>query len=324
LRVDNFVYTEESVKSALAHLDRDGLLTISFATGSKHPVTRRLYSTIEAAQGFPPRTYVDDQWDSVLFLAGPAAKQTEIAAEQIKGLRPWPQPGDESKSKTATDDWPFLYLEFDSAGVILYLFVLVAAVIAPAFMLTRPTGRSDITAGAWGNMFFLGQAFMLVETKSITQLSLFFGATWMVSSAVIGCVLVLACLANWCAGRLKTTNLLPFYGGLAAALLLDFFFHVPAESQVHPLLLAWAATLIGCLPIFFGGLIFSMCFRNAKAPAQYLSANLLGVAFGGLTENACLVTGTKSLVLIAILLYGMSFAALHLGNKKISDDQPPP
>jgi hypothetical protein len=316
VRVDNFVYTVESIKSAIAHLKDDGLLTISFATGAKHPVTRRLYQTIKEAQGgSAPLAFVDNKWDSVLFCIGPGAKDLHIDAAQSKNLRPWPQSEDGTVSKPSTDDWPFLYLESDATGIFLYFGILFVAVLLPAITLTRARS-GPITPGAWVNMLFLGQAFMLVETKSITQLSLFFGATWLVSSVVIACVLFLAYVANWFAGRIQTANLLPFYIGLAAALLLDFVFQVPIDTQAHPLALAALTTLINCLPILFGGLIFSLCFRTAGAPALYLSANLLGVAIGGLTENLCLLTGIKSLVLIAMMLYALSYVALWFSSKQ--------
>jgi L-asparagine transporter-like permease len=81
-------------------------------------------------------------------------------------------------------------------------------------------------------------------------------------------------------------------------------------------MLASIATLIACLPIFFGGLIFSLCFRESNTPALYLSANLLGVAVGGLTENLCMVTGIKNLVIIAMILYALSFLALRVGARQ--------
>lgn len=310
VRVDNFVYTVESIKSAIGHLDTGGLLTLSFATGGKHPVTRRLYESIAQAQGSYPQAYVDHAWDSVLFLCGPTAKGITVEPAQLGTLKAWPQAGEMTATRPATDDWPFLYLDFDAAGMVLYFGILIVAVLMPAWLLTRAR-QGAITGSEWGNMFFLGQAFMLVETKSIIQLSLFFGATWLVSSVVIICVLLLACFANWLASRIKTTNVLPFYFCLAAALALDLCFHVPASWEINPLVLVGIATLICCLPVLFGGLIFSLCFRQAKAPQLYLSANLLGVAIGGLTENLSLLTGVRGLSIVAMVLYGLSFFALR-------------
>jgi hypothetical protein len=314
VRVDNFVYTKQSIESALKRLDEGGLLTISFATGGQSPVTRRLYQTIAAAQGSPPHTYVDDEWDSVLFLVGPEAAKVKISAGDLKIVHPWPGPNDLTESQPSTDDWPFLYLIYNPLGALTYIGTLLVSVVVPAFLLSRST-KGAISSGQWGNMFFLGQAFMLVETKSITQLSLFFGATWIVSSVVIACVLILAYLANWCAGKLQPEILPRIYVMLGASLLLDYFFQVPATTDISPMLLAIVSVVVGCLPIFFGGMIFSLCFRQAAAPALFLAANLLGVAIGGLAENLCLVTGIKSLVVIAMLMYGMSYVSLLIKAK---------
>jgi hypothetical protein len=57
-------------------------------------------------------------------------------------------------------------------------------------------------------------------------------------------------------------------------------------------------------------MIFSTCFGKTKFSTQALSANLLGVSIGGLTENLCVVTGTPNLTYIAMLLYAMSYLAV--------------
>jgi hypothetical protein len=322
IRVDNFVYTVPAIKSALEHLNPDGLLSLSFGTGGPSPVTRRLYQTIGAANGTPPIAFVDDPWDSVLFLAGPAATATNVSEHSPSPYRHWPRADEKTASQPSTDDWPFLFLEDDVSGAILYFGVLLVAVVLPAVLLTKADEKT-IGRQAWGNMFFLGQAFMLVETKSITQMSLFFGATWLSSSAVVGCILMLAFAANWLASKIKSSVVWPYYCGLAIALVLDYCFTVPSASSLHPMLMVAISTLVSCLPVFFGGLIFSLCFRQAKAPQIYLSANLLGVAVGGLTENLCLLSGIKSLIIIAGVLYGLSLIALLCLKKGETDTLQP-
>jgi hypothetical protein len=44
-------------------------------------------------------------------------------------------------------------------------------------------------------------------------------------------------------------------------------------------------------------------------------AFVLGVAFGGLTENMCLLVGTKGLSLVALLLYALSLLSLILAER---------
>src|SRR6516162_5685579 len=55
-----------------------------------------------------------------------------------------------------------------------------------------PRGRIAIN----NRMFFLGAAFMLLETRAVVQMALLFGSTWLVNSAVFFTVLVLILLAN--------------------------------------------------------------------------------------------------------------------------------
>src|SRR5437763_6015129 len=77
-----------------------------------------------------------------------------------------------------------------------------------------------------GRMFFLGAAFMLLETKAVVQLALLFGSTWIVNSMVFFTALVLILLANLFVLKTPPTRLLWHYAGLvgllAAAILTPF------------------------------------------------------------------------------------------------------
>jgi len=152
-------------------------------------------------------------------------------------------------------------------------------------------------------MFFLGLAFMLVETKSITQLSLLFGATWIVSAVVILVILMLAFAANRVVDRFRVMRVPVAYVGLVLALVLDYVYHVPTSSAFPPLVLSALSAMVCCLPVFFGGIIFSVLLSRGSNAVMLLAANVLGVAFGRLLENFCVVTGIKSLSLIAMGLY---------------------
>ncbi len=304
LRVDNYVYTVEAMKAALRHLNDGGMVSVTFATGPTHGVTKRLYQTITEACGRPPIAYVDKDWDSVLFMFGPGAEGLQIP-ESLEGLRKWPQANETATSQACTDDWPFLYLQFQNLAVFLYLAILLVAVIFPALILTKVKDASINPAG-WGSMFFLGQSFMLIETKSITKLSLIFGATWLVSSVVIALILVLAYIATIVVKK-RNVNINLLYGLLFVSLLLEFFYEIPSSSTMPPLAVASISSIVACLPIMFGSMIFSMCFKKAPSPSAYFSANLLGVSIGGLTENLCIVMGLKNLTLVAALLYFASF-----------------
>lgn len=327
LRVDNFVFTIESIKSALRVCKPDGIVVLSFATGPESVVTRRLYKTIETAYGKPPMSFVDDKWSSCMFLFGPGIEQVDpqkvMAIDPC--LKPWPPKGETVTEQASSDDWPFLYTNFHMEGMFLYFSVLLVAVVVPAIMTIAKTPQgSGITPGEWGNMFFLGQAFMLIETKSITQLSLLFGATWLVSSIVILTILILAWLANLTVMKVGKIPLKFLYAGLFVCLLADYLWRVPDQTTMPPLVVAGLASLFACCPMLFGSMTFSTCFKNTNRPVELLSANLLGVAFGGLTENLCLWFGIKGLPIIGMVLYGLSGICLlvdHMRRKRSSSSE---
>lgn len=335
MRVDNYVYTLESLKSAYACLKPDGVMSLAFATGADHPVTVRLYNTIKAATGEDPVVLVDRSYESCMFLLGPGLRKDKAAFDaRLKEclaydteLSLWSPNDEQRKVRIATDDWPFLYLQFDAVGMVLYSVVLAVIIFLPVPFLFKAEKVSLLAPQSF-SMFVLGEAFMLMETKCCTELSLQFGNTWVVSSVVIFSFLTLSFLANLLVLRLddrRLHSLMPaVYGLLTLVLLLNFF--LSAQAIALPAAGAKAiTTFISCLPVFFGGIIFSSHFKRATDPNMALAANLLGVTFGGLLENLCVVGGVKSLSLISLLLYLLS--ALPLLRKgavsaEVADVQP--
>ena len=98
-----------------------------------------------------------------------------------------------------------LYAALNGVTLSLVLLMYTGASIATTFVVTAgmfgalalfgsTTTRS--LAGA-GHFFFMGFGFLLLQTKSITDCSLYFGTTWLVTTIVIAGILlmVLACLA---------------------------------------------------------------------------------------------------------------------------------
>lgn len=324
MRVDNYVFTVESIKDALSLLKDDGIVSMSFATGADHPVTARLYNTIKAAWGKPPLTMCEDSFSSCIFLFGPGMEKNPERVQSLikeslqddKELKLWQPNAAQAAMRVASDDWPFLYLQFDTTGLILYSTFLLFTIIIPVPFLFK-VEKSSVLAPQCFAMFVLGEAFMLMETKCCTELSLLYGNTWLVSSVVIFSFLTLGFLANLLVLKLeneKLTRILPLiYLSLSVILLADFFLSMrnialPAAGA-KPL-----TTLLTCLPVFFGGLLYSSHFKTVKDANMALAANLLGVTFGGLLENLCVVGGIKSLSLLTLILYLLSALPLIKGK----------
>jgi hypothetical protein len=133
------------------------------------------------------------------------------------------------------------------------------------------------------------------------------GATWLVSMVVILGVLTMVLLANLFAARFKTFSLLLYLPLIASVCFLYFF--------PHSAVLAWSSyakflysLLVIPLPIFFGGLIFSLSFRISDDPSFAFGSNLLGAMVGGFVEYLGMITGTRTLLLIVVLFYLASLA----------------
>lgn len=206
-------------------------------------------------------------------------------------------------STPPTDDWPFLYLSGphipgDYLTVIATLMLLSIGAIVT--MRTRGDGWADL------HFLALGVGFLLLETKSIRDCTLYFGATWFVTWVVVTGVLLMVFVANLVAMRLSRFHVglyAPLLGALAVLVL------TPPDA-VLGWDFAWRilwALLVMPLPIFFAGLIFSTTLRNSPNPAASFGANLIGAVIGGFCEYLAMLTGNSSLLLLVIAAYLVSF-----------------
>jgi len=106
---------------------------------------------------------------------------------------------------TTSDEWPFLYLRGKLIPNLTIRSMVVLGLLGLGMVyLFLPKGRIAIN----GRMFFLGAAFMLLETRAVVQMALLFGSTWLVNSAVFFTVLILILLANFYVLKVKRIHLL--------------------------------------------------------------------------------------------------------------------
>ena len=145
----------------------------------------------------------------------------------------------------------------------------------------------------------MGAGFLLLETKSIVDSSLYFGATWIVSLIVISGVLLLVLCANALSARFGGfrvgCTLLssgPFFSSMLFRTISSWGF--PFTGRV-----AWTALVVP-LPIFFAGLVFSSTFKRTAYPSAVFGANLVGAMVGGFAEYLSMAFGSRSLVGVVI------------------------
>jgi hypothetical protein len=205
----------------------------------------------------------------------------------------------------ATDDAPFLYFRGGAFpqiylvalfGILLTSLVAVRALAGP-FREMRP----------YTDLFFMGAAFLLLETKNVATFAMLFGTTWFVNALVFAGVLVIVLAAVETTRKFRTPPLPLVYCGIALSLALAW--------AVRPELLLplpfWprllAATILAFLPIYLANIAFAKRFQGSADSQSAFAVNLLGALVGGCLEYAALLTGYNNLLLVTGLLYLVAF-----------------
>jgi hypothetical protein len=201
----------------------------------------------------------------------------------------------------STDDWPFLFLRdrgFSWTYGIGILFTLFLG-----YKLVNGCFGSFAANRTGMTMFLLGAAFMLIETKSVTQLGLLLGTTWLVNSAVITSVLIMILIANLVQLKFKFKRLDVLFMLLFATLLLSYIFPLSLLNSLSISVAPIIGSVVLSLPLLFAAMIFAIVFADVENPEKALGMNLLGTLVGGTLEYSSMAFGISAMNLIALLLY---------------------
>ena len=300
LRLDGYTYTVEGLRTAFSRVAPHGAMAVSFVAGREWMV-HKLIQMVQKATGLEPLVYVRE--GKVTLLASktpPTAPPQEIAG--WKRLRLQPKAVD-----LATDDWPYLYLQ--AHGIPTDYRIIIGALLVISLGILLALRGTAFSAGD-GHFLFMGWAFLLLQTKSIGDCSLYFGTTWLVTTIVITGVLLMVLLANGVALRwvrsFRPWYYLPLFASLAVLLMVS---RETILAQPLPLRFLWTILVVP-LPIFFAGLIFSTTFRESRQPALSLGANLIGATIGGFCEYLGMWIGSEALSTIVVAVYAASLVCL--------------
>ena len=204
----------------------------------------------------------------------------------------------------ATDDHPFVYLR-EASIPSLYLVSIALILMASALAVRAVSGPFRAMRSSL-DLFFMGAAFLLLETKSVVQFALLFGTTWFVNALVFAGILLSVLLAIEVAKRTKP-NPRVLYGVLAVTIAIAFVVPESALLQLAVVPRFIVAVAIAFGPVFCANLVFAERFEMVERPTVAFGANLLGAMIGGTLEYASLVTGYRALLIVAALLYGLAF-----------------
>jgi hypothetical protein len=295
VRLDGYVYTVEGIRSAYRLLNDRGMLTLSFFI-NRPWLGVKVYQLVAEATGRTPTLYIDENGNSIIVCVpkDPAVVLPAHAAQFRKSAYANPPSFD-----LPTDDWPFLYLirrTIPSDYMTAIGSLLAFSIAAVAFLRRGSFGKGDVHFG------LLGAGFLLLETKSISDSTLFFGATWFVTMVVVTGVLLMVIGANFAADRIREFSLW-MYAPLFAVLALLLV--VPREDILgfsFTLRLLWTIFMVP-LPVFFAGIIFSTTFRDSATPSAAFGANLIGAMIGGFCEYLAMGIGNHRLSMLVIVAY---------------------
>jgi hypothetical protein len=298
LRLESYLFTKEALESAREHLKPNGAFTMY--NYYRQPWLRdRFANTLDEIYGRAPCI---DQ------LGGdsPGALTVLVAAPKTDSLAcatTWEASG--AVPKPSTDDHPFPYLKTNTLpafylGTILLILLVSIVSVRVASGPFRPMVQ-------FTDLFFMGAAFLLLETKNVVQFALLFGTTWFVNALVFAGVLLSVLVAVFVSRRVTFRNPARLYLVLLASLVVAFLVKPSALLDLDPLPRFFAAVVLAFFPIFTANLVFTQRFKDVGESTTAFGANLLGAMVGGLIEYSALVVGYRALLIIVAVLYGLAF-----------------
>jgi hypothetical protein len=312
VRLDSYVYTAQSLEKALSIVKPGGLLALSFA--SDKFVNDKIYKLLSVATGQAPRALWDKYLNTTTFVVAQGGRDAIDGRVWDALVASLGQPinfnavGDEVENPVPTDDWPFLFLKQKKLSPYHIVALVILLVIATLLIRWAFFTGGGTTAFDW-HLFWLGGGFLLVETKSITELSLLFGTTWVVNAIAIVGVLTMNVLAVFLMNWKPRIPIWVLYALLFVTIVLAFVFPMSSllELPVAPRLAS--AVVLLYAPLFFAGAIFIASFKKTADPAAAFGSNLLGAMVGGALEYLSVVYGYKLLWVIALVFYVLSLGA---------------
>jgi hypothetical protein len=211
----------------------------------------------------------------------------------------------------ANDNAPFLYFRGDTFPP-LYLVTLFGILLA-SLIAVRALGGPLGQMRPYADLFFMGAAFLLLETKNVATFALLFGTTWFVNALVFAGILIVVLAAVEITRKFKTPPLPIIFAGIAASLALAWVVRPEWLLPLPFLPRLIAATSLAFLPIFLANVAFAKRFQGSSDSQEAFAVNLLGAMVGGCLEYSALVTGYNNLLLVTGLLYLVAFLFIPKG-----------
>lgn len=216
IRLESYLFTQEALTEARDHLTDQGVFAM-YNYYRENWLIDRLGNTAQQALAHPPCIDLFAAHQAVVTVAKDPANQQCADNSHVIGA---------DALAPADDNAPFLYFR----GEFLTHRVPVGAGRHSGDLgADRTHSRRAVPRdAAYADLFFMGAAFLLLETKNIATFALLFGTTWLVNALVFAGVLLVVLAAVEVTRRFRTPPLPVVFGGIAAALLVAYL--VPPDA----------------------------------------------------------------------------------------------
>ncbi len=306
LRLESYLFTRESIQEAYDHLSPEGVFAM-YNYYREDWLINRLAGTVEDVFGHAPCI---DRFTAMQSLAVVAiGKSADNAVCDATWERAAIAAAGQEIPAPSADDRPFLYLK-DASIPQLYL-ILIGLILAVSLIAIRVVGGPLRQMRGYADLFLMGMAFLLLETRSITTFALLFGTTWLVNALVFAGVLLAVLLAIEVTRRYSPRRpwvVAALFISLAIAWLVPNAWLLTLPVPVRLLV----AVVLAFAPIFCANLYFTSRFKEAANPTAAFAANLFGAMIGGTLEYLSLLTGYRFLLVVAAVIY---LAAVLVGRR---------
>jgi hypothetical protein len=295
LRLESYLFTAQAVQSAKDHLNPGDGVFAMYNYYRENWLRDRLANTLQTVYGHAP---CDDDEQYTLSMLSVSVNPSAMHCAVV-----WHRPA--HVVPPATDDHPFVYLSGDTIPS-LYL-VTLGLVLLASLLLVRLAAGPYRRMGGYVDLFFMGAAFMLLETKNIVQFALLFGTTWFVNALVFAGVLAAVFAAVEVSRHVRIRRPALLYVALLVFLVLAWVV-TPATLLTLGLVPRFVvAVVIAFAPIFMANMVFAQRFRETGDTGTAFGANLLGAMAGGVLEYLSLIIGYRWLLALVAGLYGLAF-----------------
>lgn len=318
LRLESYLFTTEAMRTVRDHLRPDG--AFSMYNYYRSDVFERYAATLTRVFGHAPCI---DRGELGATTRSQSVLTIGLEAQTVSCDTPWVERG--VPPEPATDDHPFPYLRGRSipSG---YLVALALVLLASLATVRVGSGRPMREMRPYVDLFFMGAAFLLLETKNVVQFALLFGTTWFVNSLVFAGILLAVLGAIEVARRFRLPDRRLLYGLLATSLVVAWMVRPDALLGLAPIPRFAAAVAFAFAPVFLANLIFAQRFRDVGVSTVAFGANLLGAMLGGVLEYGAIVVGYRNLLILVAALYALAFVTgrRHLGARPADDGRDAP